>query len=999
VRRSVHSFVLQFAILVLLISTALPTSAQEGVFEDSFDDPAMPGWQHTPNVHVTDGFLRIEPGGFASPEGTWKSFEMIMQARRTGRGEIALLYGMSEAGTSILLYNGSRFQLQRESAGGVTNVGNPIPYEIPEGEWFSLILWVAQGEQKAFMGDEQVFSAPMDAEIQPGGIGFEAIGELVFEIDRITIIPGGSIEPEPQPQDGEASTSPSSIPWIRLGGPPGGLGYDIRYKYDDHDTWYVTDANAGVHISTDDGLTWQQSNSGIATTGGASGDGIPIFSLTIDPHNPDIIWAGTDMSGRIYKSLDGGVTWEAKDQGVIREHEILLSFRGFTVDPRSSDTVYAMGELQRPGNNVWGLNVGGVVYKTTNGGDSWTRIWDGQIPSSLARYMWINPEDPDILYVSTGIFDRGAVGEGDLLTDIDPFGGVGILKSTDGGQTWKVIGKENGLDFLYIGSLYMHPEDPDVLLAAAGHVAPELALVEWEKKGHSPMGIYRSIDGGETWTQVLAASGEALGQAFSAVEICPSSPDIVYAGSDASVYRSDDGGSTWMKTTSEPASWGPPGIRAGWPIDMQCDPEDTNRVFANNYSGGNFLSEDGGRTWVNASNGYSGAQMIGVAADPHNPARLFVGGRSGGWYSEDGGLTWQGIRNPGEMTALAGGEVGGVAIDPMKPNHILIGTGEYILEWDPAEPVWKTHGYPPGYGPETSVIVFAPSDPKIVYAGSANHNTMIHADSYESGQGVLLSRDGGASWNLISGGAFNAAIVTDLAVHPENASVLYVACSEGLYLTRDYGGTWSKVAGLPTNAPVRTIAVDPEKPEILIAGVPNQGLYRSEDGGGNWRSVSAGLEPNGNHRDILFDAAHPGVVYTSDIVSGVYRSEDGGHTWEKLNEGLTNRAATTLSLSADGNQLYAATSGGGMFRLDLNGEPPVSTGATLFGDSEDGPGEGSQDGPEAPLNAETGGQEASDQEEGSQTKDGFSLPCPGGNIPLILVAAGVAASLVYRKKR
>jgi hypothetical protein len=134
VRRSVHSFVLQFAILVLLISTALPTSAQEGVFEDSFDDPAMPGWQHTPNVHVTDGFLRIEPGGFASPDGTWTSFEMIMQARRTGRGEIALLYGMSEAGTSILLYNGSRFQLQRESAGGVTNVGNPIPYEIPEGE-------------------------------------------------------------------------------------------------------------------------------------------------------------------------------------------------------------------------------------------------------------------------------------------------------------------------------------------------------------------------------------------------------------------------------------------------------------------------------------------------------------------------------------------------------------------------------------------------------------------------------------------------------------------------------------------------------------------------------------------------------------------------------------------------------------------------------------------------------------------------------------------------
>jgi hypothetical protein len=72
--------------------------------------------------------------------------------------------------------------------------------------------------------------------------------------------------------------------------------------------------------------------------------------------------------------------------------------------------------------------------------------------------MWINPQNPDILYVSTGIFDRGAVGEGDLATDVDPFGGLGILKSTDGGKTWGELGKENGLDFLYIGSLFMHQQ-------------------------------------------------------------------------------------------------------------------------------------------------------------------------------------------------------------------------------------------------------------------------------------------------------------------------------------------------------------------------------------------------------------------------------------------------------------------------------------------------------------------------------------------------------------
>ena len=116
----------------------------------------------------------------------------------------------------------------------------------------------------------------------------------------------------------------------------------------------------------------------------------------MDPHDPQIIWVGTDKNGHIYKSTDGGHTWEEKDEGVTIEYD-WLSFRGFTVDPRSSDIVYAMGEVQYGGNNVWGDRVGGVVYKTVDGGDHWELIWDGGIPSSLARYMWIDPRDPDVV--------------------------------------------------------------------------------------------------------------------------------------------------------------------------------------------------------------------------------------------------------------------------------------------------------------------------------------------------------------------------------------------------------------------------------------------------------------------------------------------------------------------------------------------------------------------------------------------------------------------------
>ena len=996
-------------ILLLMVGTVTTAHSQDGPFEDTFDNPDLPGWRHTSNVYVTDGFLRIEPDGFASPEGKWGAFELIIRARYTGHGEMIFAYNFNDTTASLLIYNGARFQAQRESGTQVENIGEPIHFNIPEGEWFDLTLWVAPGEQLVLIGEEQVYSGPSAEELIVGDFGIQTLGDVVLDVDHLILIShGGSLLEEPSsddavkstpPDDGDMDSAPTStLTWVRLGGPPGGLGYDIRYNFDNHDIWYVTDANAGVHISTDDGLTWHQSNTGIDTGSGASGDSIPIFSLTVDPHDPKIIWAGTDMNGRIYKSTDGGLTWESKDQGVIREHEILLSFRGFTIDPRSSDIVYAMGELQQPGNNVWGLGVGGVVYKTTNGGDSWTRIWHGEIPSSLARYMWINPQNPDILYVSTGIFDRGAVGEGDPATDADPFGGLGILKSTDGGKTWDVLGKENGLDFLYIGSLFMHPEDPDVLLAAAGHVASESALNQWTKDGRSPMGVYRTSDGGETWTQVLGATEEAIGQAFSAVDICPSDPDIVYAGSDAAVYRSDDGGLTWEKTAGGFLGWGPPGIHAGWPIDMQCDPEDTDRVFANNYSGGNFLSEDGGVTWVNASTGYSGAQLISLAVDPFNPARVFVGGRSGGWYSEDGGLTWNGIRNPGDEIALAGGEVGGVAIDPSRPNHILIGTSENILEWGASEPVWQSSAYIPNYGPETSVIEYAPSDANIVYAGSANHNTMVHAEGYESGRGVLISRDGGSNWEIITGEAFKDAMVTDLAIDPTDAKVLYVATRDGLFLTRDGGGSWQKIDGLPQNASVRSIAVDPADSKKLIAGVPFQGLYLSSDGGSTWRQVSAGLEPNGNHRDIVFDTTHQGVVYAGDISSGVYRSDDGGETWLKLSEGLTSRAATGLSLSADGNHLYAATSGSGVFRLDLNGKPPISTGVTLFGEvpniieeANDGE-EGKTETDDQPMDVKE------PSEEGHETKGGLSLPCLGGALPLVFFAVSALARTAYKRK-
>jgi len=748
--------------------------------------------------------------------------------------------------------------------------------------------------------------------------------ETLAEFDDLSLAVGG-VSNAAEPEAPRATPGPqpvAELTWIRTGGPPGGLGYDIRYNFDDPNTWYATDNYGGVHISHDDGLTWSPSNSGIPRQSGSTGDALPVFCLTVDPLDPQIVWVGTDITGRIYKSTDAGKTWTQKNNGVEIEYDT-LTFRGFTVDPRSSDTVYAMGETsqyaQQEGSPT--VNVGGIIYRTTNGGESWQKIWDGGMPSSLTRYLWINPQNPDILYASTGIFDRVAVGAAVAWeTNPDPFGGLGVLKSMDGGATWHIQNEANGLELLYIGSLYMHPENPEVLLAAAGVAIPEAAAQRLAAEGHSPAGIYRTSDGGETWTQVVEPPVDRIVEAFSAVELCPSDPAIGYAGSELAVYRTEDAGITWDLVAGSPAGWGPPGVRAGWPIDMQCDPRDTDRVFANNYSGGNFLSEDGGRTWVNASDGYTGAQIINLAVDPSDAAHVFAVGRTGPWETVDGGASWQPLQNlPPEMP-LAGGEWGGAAFDPGNPGHVLLGS-ERLLELAPGG--WKSQIMPFPFGPMTSAIVFAPSDPTVVYAATAEHNCMVHHTQCPPTTGFAVSQDGGQTWQDVSAGPLLGQGIVDLAVDPQDSSTVYAAAEDGLYRSADAGLNWQRLRGLP-DGQARMVAVSPVDSAVLLTSVHELGFFQSQDRGASWEHITAGLEPNGSHHKAVFDPTNAQVIYTSDTFSGMYRSADGGRSWVQINDGLDMRAVTGLGISSDGQHVYVGTNGAGVYRLDVNGQPPAA---------------------------------------------------------------------------
>jgi photosystem II stability/assembly factor-like uncharacterized protein len=899
------------------------TQAQEPALTETFDDPALPGWEHTPGASVVDGALRIEPGNSALHRGEWGDLTLTARIRPSSEGDIAIIYRASDAGAYIVVVGVGSVECQREAQGQLVKLGKATVDPIPVGGWARVSVSVSNMDHVIELQGKQVLAVSDPDPLPPGGIAFETVGEAAWDVDDVTVVWAGGPRP-PAPQEPIAG-----LTWVYTGGPIGGLGYDVRIRPRDPEVMFVTDAWAGVFKSTDGGETWFPSNTGITTRVGPSGDGIPVFSLTIDPNNPDRVWIGTQFSNSVFRSDDGGETWVAMNNGIL---ETAPTIRGFTVEPGNSDVVYLAGEISSWEWNVEPLSglgldmTKGVVYKTTDGGQNWRRIWYGD---NLARYIVIHPEDHDLVYVSTGIFDREAANS-DAETK-DP-GGVGILRSHDGGETWEVLDGRNGFapDELYIGSLAMHPQNPAVLLAASGNDP-----YSWHT-GRRLGGVYLTEDGGDTWVEVLDDHD------FGAVEFCENDPNVTYASAVSGFFRSDDGGHTWRQPGGD--LWGPPGIVAGFPIDMQCDPRRADRVFVNSYGGGNFLSEDGGETWKVASTGYTGALMSGVAVARDDSAHVYATARSGVFASRDGGGSWEGL-SYGVVRAM---EALVVAVAPDDSSRVLTSVGDAgpnpKLSRDGGK-TWRDVGielWEPDRSDRldgiTTHIAFVPARPSTVFATVGNLACVDDVApmggecARPEGQGVIVSHDGGETWERTD--LVGHAVA--LAVSSQDAARVYVAISDrSIHRSDDEGATWAMVNQNPLqgfeipredpDAPgptVWSLAVDPGNPDKVYAGLFAGGVFISTDGGETWSPSSAGMDPETSVRAIEVDPGFPDVVYAGTLNSGVYVSTDGGQTWRQINEGLITRAVKALALSDDGDVLYAATEGGGVFRLDLGGEPP-----------------------------------------------------------------------------
>jgi photosystem II stability/assembly factor-like uncharacterized protein len=882
---------LQLSFIILTITGGYhQLLSQEEVtllFEENFNDMQVRDWELEDGWIVTGGMLEGSGHSWARPSvGPWQDFRLQFRLNLQ-HGRIHIVYRLNDKGRYFIGFHehGSYLSKQYWPETFIDLLQRQVePRELDH--WYNIEI-VGSGEHLKFLVDGKIEWEYTDSNpLSEGTFAFETLEDSVAYIDDIRVF-------------GQAPDT--SLTWICTGGPLGGLGYDVRMRPNNPDMMYVTDAWAGVFISTDGGQTWQPSNQGINTRTGESGDAIPVFCLTIDPHNNDTIWIGTQNVRGIFKSTDAGKTWLEKDNGVIENEGI--TFRGFTVDPRSSNIVYAAAELA---SFAWSNQeqtgrefdkTKGVVYKTVDGGENWMAVWRG---NNLARYIWINPDNPDVLYVSTGIFDREAA-DSDSATNKP--GGEGVVKSTDGGQTWQSV--NTGLSNLYVGTLFMHPENPDVLLAGTGNNA-------YPDNG----GVYLTTNGGISWQQVIPNEN------INAVEFSLLDPNITYAGSAGAIYRSEDRGQTWRKVSVGTDGWGSPGVRAGFPIDFQVDPRDPNRVFANNYGGGNFLSVDGGQNWTVASDGYTGAQVRAIAVDPTSPATVYAAARSGFFTSTDGGDSWIGRNTPPAYHL----EWNAVAVDPSDPQHILASNNwdPIILQSHDSCKTWNWAGDRLVEGMAWRVIAFAPSDSKTIYAGSSAFYTAGVFDNRMPAAGVYVSHDGGTTWSSANDALSENANVIDIRVDPTDPQIVYAATgTDGLLKSSDAGGNWTEMnLPIPVTNPVRLVAVNPDSSKIIYTSIAFTGLYRSNDGGITWQLSMNGMAPEARIYDIVFDPTDSQVLYAADSMSGVYISTNSGLLWRKINTNLDKRAVRKLAITTDGLHLYAATEGGGVYRLDFNGEAP-----------------------------------------------------------------------------
>ena len=348
--------------------------------------------------------------------------------------------------------------------------------------------------------------------------------------------------------------------------------------------------------------------------------------------------------------------------------------------PRAGRTIAASGVKGRPKEAYTG-QTGGGLWKTVDGGATWAPVTDGKINSSSVGAVAVSESSPDVVFIG--------MGESCIRGNIQP--GDGVYKSTDAGKTWTHVGFS---DSQAISKIRIHPTNPDIVYVAS-----------FGKYGvpSDERGIFKSTDGGKSWKKTLFRDNKTGGVD---IAIDPHNPNVIFAalweayrveypmssgGPGSGLFKSTDGGETWTEITRRP---GLPTTVIG-KIGVAVSGADWSRVYAivEAEKGGLYSSDDGGNTWKLVNDGRNIRQRAfyytHVAADPHNRDVVYAL-NVGTFRSTDGGKT---------MVAFAGGDSHDLWIDPDDSNHIVHANDQgAAVSFNATTPqrTWTERDYPTG---------------------------------------------------------------------------------------------------------------------------------------------------------------------------------------------------------------------------------------------------------------------------------------------------------------
>jgi photosystem II stability/assembly factor-like uncharacterized protein len=612
---------------------------------------------------------------------------------------------------------------------------------------------------------------------------------------------------------------------------------------------------------------------------------------------------------------------------------------------RGGRSIASAGVVGRPNEYYFGAT-GGGLWKTTDGGETWNPVTDGQLHSSSVGAVAVSESNPDVVYIGMGeACLRGNIMQGD-----------GVYKSTDAGKTWQHMSLENTQ---IISRIRISPTNPDVVyVAALGHPSAP----------NDDRGVFKSEDGGKTWKKILFRDNKT-----GAIDLAMdrNNPKVLYAamweayrvswqassgGPGSGLFKSVDGGETWTELTRNPGM--PKGIIGR--IGVAVAGTDSSRIYAliENDEGGVFRSDDGGKTWTKSNEDRKLRQRAfyytHIFSDPQNADTVYAL-NTGFYKSVDGGKTfnitlrpqhgdnhdlWLDPTNPKRMIESndGGGNVstnGGQTFTreefPTAQLYHVATTHEFPYQVCGAQQdnstvcVQSTAGgrggggsfaaiYSVGGG-ESGYIAPSPKDPNIFYAGS--QGALLSRHDRRTG----MERDIEVYPRFFSGEA--AATLPDrwqwtfpIVFSPFDANTLYTS-SQFLYKTTNDGQSWQKISGDLTkhdpktlgdsggpithdqNGPeifgtIFTIAPSRKEPNTIWTGSDDGLVYITRDAGKTWTNITPPNMPN-LIRVSLIEASpnKAGTAYVAaknylqdDRAPYIYKTDDYGKTWKTIVNGI-----------------------------------------------------------------------------------------------------------------